>query len=378
MSTFYGGTAVANVSIQESSAIQKALDSFTSPGIASFGYPPINPSLTMPGGTVKLGRGIYRGDLTLSNRGTTLEGESAEGTIIDGSVFVNAGRCRVKNLTIVRPLTSAYCLKLSWTSAANKVDRCVVSDVMTYGGDIGLLIDAAILITVRDSFFTFAQTAAGRAQRTVPPYGSPPVQPTNTTLKFIGCSFQNCQGKGLYLTQSSNTLVQGCSFESNVGRDIEMNGVEGATVQGNNIEAYIDKDAMVNFVNMTAPTMILGNWFNSGYGGTAGSDIYGNPAFGTHGPTRALLIQQCGAGGVIYGNRFLKQKGANGDGTGITWDVADTRCARWRSRSNNPLDSTSNNNGNSPSLLTYRNLQSATGIITDPSVGDAPVAPEVN
>ncbi|HKV69192.1 MAG TPA: hypothetical protein VJN72_13970, partial [Gaiellales bacterium] len=271
MSTFdWGAPAIANVSLQESSTvIQKALDNLAPNQVVNFGYPPIAPSQTIQGGTIRLPRGVFKGDLYLGNRGVTLEGHG-EGTIIDGSIYVNAGRCRLRNLTVVRPLTSPYCVKLSWTGAANKADRIVLDGVITYGGDTGLLIDAAILTAAYNSFFTFAMTAGCRVQRTVPAYGSPPVQPTNTTLTFQNCSFQNGQGKGLYITQCGNTRVLGCSFESNIGRDMECNGVEGLWFQGNNVEAYIDKDAMMNLVNMTAPCAIVMNWFNSGYGDTAG------------------------------------------------------------------------------------------------------------
>jgi len=356
---YLGSPAIANVSLQESSAVvQKALDALAATQSVNFGYPPIAPSQSLGGGRIELPKGVFKGDLYIGNRNTELVGHG-EGTIIDGSIFVNAGQCRLRRLTVVRPLTSPYCIKLSWTGAANKADRIVLDGVSTYGGDTGLLIDATILTTVKHSYFLFPQTYACRVQRTVPPYGSPSVQPTNTTLKFLDCGFQGSQDKGIYITQSGNTSIRDCNFESNTTHDIHCDGVEGVTIQGCNIEDYIDKAAMLQLTNMTAPCSILGNWFSSGYGDTAGTDMYGNPAFGTHSPTRAILIQNSAAGGIILANRFLKQKGANGNGTGITNDVSDVGSARWISRQNQY----------SPATLTYRNLQTG---------GDTPPNQETN
>jgi hypothetical protein len=341
VSVSLGGSVIANVGLHESSTvIQQALDNLTSPQTINFGYPPVAPSLAMPGGKIKLPRGVFKGDLYIGNRGTWIEGEG-EGTIIDGSIFVNAGQVRLANLAIIRPLTAAYCLKLSWSDANHKVDRCVIDNVRTTGGDIGLLVDGCILTTFKHCTFAKAQTASGRAQRTVSAPG------TNTTLKFIDCGFQDCQAKGLHISQSQNTLVLGCNFEGNTLRDLHLDTLEGVEVIGNNFEDYIDKDGILFVNNNTGPCSIIGNKFLSNYGDGAGTDLYGNATGGTHGPTRAINIQSgCTAGGVIFANKFSKQKGANLNGTGATVSV-DGTCDRWRARSN----------FYSPATLTYVNGQ---------------------
>lgn len=231
---------LGTVSLSESETVQNGnlqsiLDGFSAPTGGNWGY---------AGGILRLGRGDFYGNLVLNQTCTVIEGEG-NGTVIHGSISIQAGQCTLSNFT-VRAEGAAYGIKLYRPPSLGGglgVPRCkleklfvgATSEGAGNGPVVGLWLDGAILTSVNDCTFAF-NTGSGIYSDTSDPAGA---WSTNVNI------FRNCtmNGNGRYGYEG----VVGVGAASQLGNEfhngnIESNGLGAVLASGQNLLGFFGVD----------------------------------------------------------------------------------------------------------------------------------------